>query len=75
MKTTRIRIFKFSDSKENLQFHWPYVQYYVFLVSASWYYTLSGKVWGTFFKMRRANQRTSIISPIKHSFALLLDKA
>jgi hypothetical protein len=45
------------------------------LVSASWYYTLSGKVWGTFFKMRRANQRSSIISPIKHSLALLLDKA
>ena len=24
MKKTRIRFFKFSDGKQNLQFHWPY---------------------------------------------------
>ena len=39
MKTTRIRIFKFSDSKENLQFHWPYVQYYVTGISVLVLYT------------------------------------
>jgi hypothetical protein len=24
MKKIRIRFFKFSDGKQNLQFHWPY---------------------------------------------------
>jgi hypothetical protein len=28
MKKTRIRFFKFSDGKQNLQFHWPYVMSY-----------------------------------------------
>ena len=25
MKKNRIRFFKFSDGKQNLQFHWPYI--------------------------------------------------